>query len=106
MFKTPEDFRDQNFESIHGLLESQRLAVYEAWVKHGPGTTREIAVKSGIDLLNVRPRTTELVQIGLVQLSTLNSQLSTPHEGTYEAVTREQWARWRETRVSGQQQLI
>jgi hypothetical protein len=45
-----------------------RLAVLNAFRIHGPGTTREMARKSGLELLTFRPRTTELLELGLVEL--------------------------------------
>lgn len=65
----PVDFRNATFEGLRGELEGLRRRVYAAWVTYGPGTTREIAEKAGIDLLTFRPRTTELVEAGLVRVA-------------------------------------
>ncbi len=43
-----------------------RATVLRYLVRHGPMTPDEIAAKSGLDILTVRPRTSELVRMGLV----------------------------------------
>jgi hypothetical protein len=65
---TSIDYRTETWESIQGRLTDLRAVVYEAWKQHGPGTTRAIAEKSGIDILTFRPRTTELLQLGYLAL--------------------------------------
>jgi len=120
------DFRNATFESIRNDLEGMRLAVYDAWVKHGPATTRDLARLCGIDLLTVRPRTTELLQLGLLevvtephevtytiedghgQIATEVTERITPQsgEGVYRATLRDQWNHWREAQVNNQLQLI
>jgi predicted transcriptional regulator len=82
---TPSDIRDMTWEDLQPYLEGRRTAVLEAWRKHGPGTTRQLARLSGIDLLTLRPRTTELVQVGLLQLAGQDG-----HEGIYRAVPADQ----------------
>lgn len=120
------DFRDATFRDLVGKLEGLRLQVYEAWVKHGPTTTRRLAQLCGIDLLTVRPRTTELVQLGLVEVSQageckepvfdefgqikatmiFKDEQRDGHEGVYIAVAKDKWERWHESKVSSQLQLI
>lgn len=120
------DFRNATFESLRGQLDGLRAAVYEAWVKHGPTTTRQLARLCEIDLLTLRPRTTELVQIGLVEVceepvekqkSIMNESGEvaaiftykvhpSPHEGLYRAAVKENWDRWREGFINRQLQLI
>jgi hypothetical protein len=105
----PVDFRNATFHSLRDEMEGLRRRVYEAWVAHGPGTTRQMAVASGIDLLTFRPRTTELVQLGLVELvppTGEQAQEIDPHEGVYRAVPQPEWERFRASRVNGQLQLI
>lgn len=102
--KAPTDFRNATFESLHGSIEGLRLAAYQAWLAHGPGTTRAVAAKCGMDLLTFRPRTTELVELGLVRVQ--HSPGGETHEGVYCATGRDEWQQWREARVSGQQQLL
>jgi len=100
------DFRNATFESIRKDLEGLRLQVYEAWVQHGPCTTRQLAQRCGVDLLTVRPRTTELIQLGLLEPCNDRPQNIDGHEGFYRATLREQWNQWREAIVSHQLQLI
>lgn len=64
----PIDYRNETWENLQGHMTLIRSAVYEAWRKHGPGTTRDIAEKAGIDILTFRPRTTELFQLGFLTL--------------------------------------
>ena len=61
------DYRNQTWERIQATLVGRRLQVLLAWRQHGPATTRELAQRSGLDLLMVAPRTTELLTIGLVE---------------------------------------
>lgn len=99
----PIDYRNATFHSIRGQLEGMRRAVLEAWVQFGPGTTRGVSEKSGIDILTFRPRTTDLFQLGLVHL--LNED-QPGIEGIYAATLQVDWDRWRETQISHQMQLI
>lgn len=97
----PIDLRDATFESLREGLSELRQAVYAAYLAHGPCTTRELSGKCGIDILTLRPRTTELVQIGLVEL------VSAKHlEGSYRGVGAEEWSAWHREHVNGQQPLI
>ncbi len=77
----PIDIRNENWESIQDLLTEQRGEVLAAWRNLGPGTTREVAIRSGIDLLSFRPRTTELLQLCMIQLAARNGL-----EGVYQAI--------------------
>lgn len=86
---SPTDIRDRNFEELKNSLEESRARVYRAWLARGAGTTRSVALESGIDLLNVRPRTTELVQLGLLELIRVDG-----HEGVYQARTQAEWEAW------------
>jgi hypothetical protein len=83
------DHRNATWKDIQSRLKGLRLRVYHAWVEHGPGTTREVSRLSGIEILTFRPRTTELVQLGLVE-SVEDPALQgrdAAHEGTYRAVS-------------------
>jgi len=95
------DFRNATFHSLRNSLRRDRMDVYTAWVSHGPGTTRQIATASGIDILTFRPRTTDLVQVGLVRC--IGGQKG---EGIYQAVPEQEWERWRADMASGQLALI
>jgi hypothetical protein len=114
----PIDFSRETYATLKPRLAADKQRVYQAWADHGPGTTREVATRSGIDILTFRPRTTDLVDLGLVRLvedgeliqrevplepSTLNPQHSTcvswqhqQHgtEGTYKARTLGEWQQW------------
>jgi hypothetical protein len=62
------DVRNHSFDRIQGALCGLRAAVHAAWERHGPCTTQELAQRSGLSLLSLRPRTTELCELGLVEL--------------------------------------
>lgn len=78
----PTDHRDITYALLAEKLVGLRMFAYQTWQKHGPGTTREVAARGNFDLLSFRPRTTELYQLGLVEL--IPSE--TPGEGVYRAV--------------------
>jgi hypothetical protein len=84
----PIDYRNETFEQLlaRGLV-NERLKVYQAFQKHGPGTTRDVARKSGIDILNLRPRATELFQLGFLKLVEGDAKGT---EGIYRAYTWEE----------------
>jgi DNA-binding IclR family transcriptional regulator len=63
----PATIRDLNWQQLHERVRGLRLAVLEALRMAGPCTTRELAARSGLDLLTVRPRVTELEQLGFVE---------------------------------------
>lgn len=86
----PIDFRNTTYHDLVAQsAASNRLAVLSAWRQHGPCTTRELAERSGIDLLHLRPRTTELVQLGFVGLVEDELQ-TTPGAGVYRALSEEE----------------
>lgn len=62
----PIDYRNETFAQVQARLEGGRAAVLAAWCEHGPCTTKELAERSGLSLLSLRPRTTELYQAGFV----------------------------------------
>lgn len=74
------DYRDATFESLKARLTNLRMQVYQAFLDYGPGTTKEIADRSGLSLLTLRPRTTELLGLGFVELIGGHG-----HEGIYKA---------------------
>lgn len=76
------DFRNETFESLQSRLTGLRLMILDAWRAHGRMTTRELAARAGLDLLTVRPRTTELLEMGFLRLVDRRD-----HEGVYEALT-------------------
>jgi hypothetical protein len=78
----PIDFRLATFADMQERLQGQRAAVLAAWVKHGPGTTAEVAARAGISILSFRPRSTELFQLGFIRLA---EQQPAKGEGVYVA---------------------
>lgn len=77
----PVDYRNENWLNIRNRMQGQRQRVYGELVKHSPCTTRRLAGASGIDLLTVRPRVTELVELGMAECIG-----GTKGEGVYRAV--------------------
>ena len=62
------DFRNSTWGEIRDQLSGYRMAVHSAFVAHGPATTRDVAEKSRIPLLTLRPRVTELLTLGFLEL--------------------------------------
>lgn len=79
----PIDYRNETWESLKERLSGLRQDVYTAWQVYGPGTTREVAAKAGIDILTFRPRTTELFQMGFVEVV---ADAQSVGEAVYQAV--------------------
>lgn len=94
----PIDYRNETFAQLRdrGLVDD-RLKVWEAFFKHGPGTTREVARRSGIDILNLRPRATELYQLGFLEVIEDAADKARTREGVYYALTLQQAERRFET---------
>lgn len=65
----PIDYRNATFAEVKKRIRGARAAVLAAWQKHGPCTTEELAERSGLSILTLRPRTTELYQLGFVELA-------------------------------------
>lgn len=81
----PEDLRDLTWETLQPMLRAVRGDVLAAWRRHGPCTTAQLAEKCGsITILTIRPRTTELYQLGLLELTSRDGT-----EGIYTAVPAE-----------------
>ncbi|HEY1048191.1 MAG TPA: hypothetical protein VGE39_00495 [Prosthecobacter sp.] len=78
----PIDYSIATFRQISDQLVGLRASVYDALMEAGPSTTRQLAQVSGIDLLTVRPRITELLQLGLVTCLEEDGR-----EGRYQALT-------------------
>lgn len=101
----PIDIRNANWADLRGELSGRLEQVFEAWLVHGPCTTRQLAAQSGIDILNVRPRTTDLCTVGLVECIG-----QADGEGIYAVRSMGDWEVWRSRQpsveVSGQQVLI
>lgn len=78
--------RNQTWERIQADLPERMARVLVAWRGFGIGTTRELAQWSYLDILNVRPRTSELCKAGLVECVGVRHG-----EGIYRAVSKEDW---------------
>jgi hypothetical protein len=78
---TPENIRKLAFDEVLGWVNEERQAVYDALAQREPCTTRSLAEGMGHDLLTVRPRVSELLDLGLVELTG-----RIRHEGLYRAV--------------------
>lgn len=63
----PIDHRNETFENVKDRIAGDRKLVFEALKEYGPCTTRGLAECMEWDILNVRPRITELCQIGFVE---------------------------------------
>ena len=61
----PIDYRNANWTELSVRLQGARQQVYKLLQQHGPCTTRELAIASCRDVCSVRPRITELVELGL-----------------------------------------
>jgi hypothetical protein len=87
----PIDFRNETFADLQGRIAGLRAVVLDAWRKHGPCTTEELAERSEISILSLRPRTTELYQLGFL---TLAEDQERKGEGRYRARTEAELDRW------------
>jgi len=79
---TPSEIRDRDFAQLRGGLREWCVRVYAAFDKFGPGTTRQVAERSGIALLTLRPRACELYAEGWLECVRREG-----HEGVYQALT-------------------
>ena len=95
----PIDLRDATFESLsQDYLVGARRALYLDLLQRGPATTRALAERTGISIFTVRPRVTELVQIGIAECADAEGR-----EGVYRALPETEWRR---DTASHQLQLI
>ena len=84
----PVDYRNATWKDIQDRLDRNRREVWQSLLSHGPATTRELARHMRWDILAVRPRVTELVQLGLARLQVIGGvTMRRAHEGVYEALT-------------------
>lgn len=65
----PIDYRNETWADIQARLDLMRETVYRGYQIHGACTTRELADKMGLERDTVRPRNTELVELGYVELA-------------------------------------
>lgn len=64
----PIDYRNETFADLQARITKMRSRVLDLWNINGPCTTAELAERTGTSILTLRPRTTELYQIGAVIL--------------------------------------
>lgn len=95
---TPADLRNLTWAEALTHVSDDMRRVHRAFREHGPGTTKAVAARSGISLLTLRPRTTDLYKLGLVECT---GKAGT--EGIYEyrdEAAAEAAQAWREDRRS------
>ena len=100
----PIDISHANFEELKGYFDATRKDVHAIWLQVGECTTRRAAICGLRDILTFRPRTTELYQLGLLELVGREGR-----EGVYRARTLDEWethVRQAKTPVGAQQQLL
>ena len=81
-----EQIRNEQWDRIQKRLQGDCARVHAAWREFGPCTTAVLAERAQISLWNVRPRTTQLLQAGLVDLVGKRQG----REGIYHAISPEQ----------------
>ena len=87
----PIDFRTATFDLLRERIAGVRWAVLSAWRQHGPCTTQQLAERSEISILSLRPRTTELFQLGFICLAEKQPEKS---QGVYRVRTDAEIAVW------------
>ena len=96
------EIRDTNFFRLRGSLDARQAEVLEALTASPFAlTTRALAGLMGRDVLAVRPRVTELAQVGLVVCVG-----RTRGQGLYRAATQAEWEAQREGQASTQMALL
>jgi hypothetical protein len=78
----PIDARNMTWDQVCQSLRGMRERVYWYWMQLGPGTTEQVASRAECSILTLRPRTTELVALGLVRMIGLDNG-----QGIYEGVS-------------------
>lgn len=104
---TPTELRNTNFEQLRTSLTERMLDVYRAFEAHGPCSTAQLAEKSGIGLLSVRPRAHDLHVVGL--LCEAGERMENGKRATIYAITeRATWQRWHAENfpADGQLQMV
>lgn len=77
----PEDIKRMSWAEIQGALVNMRQTIFLGFFDHGPCTNKHLAATLNIGLDSVRPRTTELVDLGLVECVGTSGR-----QGIYQAV--------------------
>lgn len=100
------DCKTETWKSVLKRVEGVRMEVYRLLQKHGPETTRQLALRSGVhSVLTVRPRMTELCQLGLARCVGRQHDLA-GSEGIYEAIPLDQAEQTFERRRNGDVQGV
>lgn len=103
---TATELRQHNFNTLRDSLAERRRDVYRAFCDHGPATTAELAARTGIGLLSLRPRACELAQLGLIFES--GEKLENGKRATiYACASAAGWTTWRDENfpADGQMQM-
>ncbi len=101
---TPAELRNLNFAQLRDSLAERRRDVYRAFCDHGPATTFELSEKCGIGILTVRPRSTELAELGL--LCKAGERVENGKRVTvYAATDHKTWTEWRDKTFPADGQL-
>ena len=77
----PVDIRNENWDSMKDRLSGDRSDVYFALLDAGAVTTRELAQLMSRAVEDIRPRVTELCQVGFAELVDRKG-----HDGIYQAI--------------------
>lgn len=85
---TPIDYRNTTWDGLQNKIHGNRRAVLDALREYGPCTTRSLAKMMQWDILNVRPRVTELLQLGYADVWEAGPE--TAREGIYRAFSDEE----------------
>jgi predicted transcriptional regulator len=88
----PIDICTANFSDMQARLAGDRSTVLAALRQHGPCTTRELATAMHMDILSVRPRVTELCDIGFAEMVAYVKNQK--REGVYAAFSDEAARAW------------
>lgn len=84
------DCRADTWETVLKRVNGIRMEVYRLLRQHGPCTTRDLALKSGtLSVLTIRPRMTELCQLGLARCVGRHKDL-VASEGIFEVIPLDQ----------------
>ncbi len=78
----PAEIRNLNWQQLREHIDGLRATVYSALQIYGPCTTRQLAAKMEADILSVRPRVTELVELGFAECTRRDGG-----EGVYRALS-------------------
>lgn len=80
-----EEIRDEQWERIRRGLNDSMRQVHTAFLTHGPCTTMELSTLASLNPFVVRPRTSDLLDLGLVELTGRKGR-----EGIYRGIPLEE----------------